>query len=187
MTLPQCIWGAIWVLNFANCPLTNFLSQIIHKGCLCSRHQPWFPNSFSPCLPLPLPHFSKQFCHTSSSDKEQILQFYQSVWVHETRGLNFNVNLKPSNIENFMWKWDLGIFSFWALELFASTKCSFFSNILHISSFKCICHCKTSGAELCKFTGIWHVQIWMFRERTFFSTKTAESVWRLGIGEGVWF
>ena len=64
-----------------------------------------------------------------------------------------------------------GNVQFLGLTLFRSKKCSFFSNISHISSFKCICHCKTSGGELCKFTGIWHVQIWMFRERTFFSTK----------------
>ena len=47
-------------------------------------------------------------------------------------------------------------------------------------SFKWVCHCKTSGRELCKFGGIWHVQIWMFPEGTCFITiKAVQPVWRL--------
>ena len=73
--------------------------------------------------------------------------------------------------------WECSVFG---LDAFFAAKSGFFSNISHISSFKCICHCKTSGGELCKSTGIWHVQIWMFREPTFFTTKNCSTCPKIG-------
>ena len=156
--------NAIWT-KF--CKISEkFLSHMIHQGCLCSRH---FPTLFH----------SQCFFYISIVDVKLYMAF-------ETRGLYVSVNIKPSYPCNIVIFTQNVNFLVW--HLFHRNQKYFLSNILHISPFKCVCHCKTSGRELCKSPSIWHVQIWMFRELTFFTTKTAGSVWRLLIlWGGVWF
>ena len=121
------------------------------------------------------------FCsHISETLSERFLKNHLSeCMVCETRRLYVKVNTKPPDTL-------ATLASPFGNHILKSVPLGFYPALVEIllkyftPSFKWVCHCKTSGRELCKFGGIWHVQIWMFPEGTCFITiKAVEPVWRL--------
>ena len=189
-------FNAIWT-EF--CKLSDkFLSQMIHEGCLCSRHpdfptlfhRPWLFYTFLECYQMLLLHFFRK-----SSNKP-------CVWVHSPWNQRAVCQCQYETIlplQHYYPKsnefpersvFGLGAFSI-AKRAIQSRKCGIFSQIFHIFHHSTVfVIVKRLARNYVNFQAFDMYKFGCFENQHFSRLKTAEPVRRLEILKlrgGVWF